>query len=124
MLEKKSFVRTLVMCIVAIAAVIIATIVASGGEAFADEKLICGDYEYTLNGDYVIITNYLGNEEDVVIPNNINGKTVACIQHFNSSTMTSVDIPNTVKSISDSAFRDCKALEVVIMIVFKFNNAV
>ena len=87
MLSKKSFVRTIVMYFAAIMAVVIAGLMFSGSNTFANDTLLSGDYEYKIYGDEVYIINYLGNDEDVVIPSEINGKTVTHIHNFRSSSM-------------------------------------
>ena len=74
-----------------------------------------GNFEYIINSetDTVTITKYLGNEEEVTIPNMIEGKSVTCIGErafANCRSLTNIIIPEGVKSIGDSAFYCCEEL--------------
>ena len=72
------------------------------------------DFEYRVNedGESVTITGYKGNEGDVVIPGEIEGKKVTEIGYyaFWYSTLTSVEIPDSVTVIGDGAFCKCSSL--------------
>ena len=61
------------------------------------------DFNYsTLTDGTLAITGYKGNKTRISIPSSINGKTVARIEgraFYNNSTIISVSIPNTIKSI-------------------------
>ena len=69
---------------------------------------ILTDFNYSDNEDGTItITEYLGNGGDVVIPSEINGKTVTGIDKRvfkNNTAVTSITIPETVTSISYEVF--------------------
>ncbi len=96
-----------------------------------------GDYEYTIvDGSYAVITKYNGTDANVTIPKEICGYPVQIIGEraffecleienvtipagvtkiqpnaFNNCrSMTSVKIPNTVKSIGEYAFHGCESL--------------
>jgi len=59
------------------------------------------------------ITRYTGSGGDITIPSAIGGVTVTSINHdaFSGNTaITSVDIPASVISIGDKAFKDCSSL--------------
>ena len=74
------------------------------------------DYNYALNNDSTIsIRKYKGTDKDVVIPSTINGNPVTSIYDgaFASSSVTSVVIPNTVKSIGNQAFFYCLSLTTI-----------
>ncbi len=83
------------------------------------------DFEYKLDGDNAVITGYIGENKDVVIPSEIDGHTVTAIAGSldntatgkgafeNNDTITSVVIPDGVTSIGDTAFLNCTALESV-----------
>lgn len=69
----------------------------------------------------VTISRYIGAEGDVVIPSQIDGKTVSAIGNVTGTTgafegctnMTSVVIPEGVTEIQDNAFYGCTSLETV-----------
>lgn len=65
-----------------------------------------GDYKINNNGNGIIITNYIGSNMNVVIPNEINGYTVTEIGRFAfaGKGLTSVIIPDTVNVIQECAF--------------------
>lgn len=70
-----------------------------------------GDYEYSVtDDDKVIINKYCGNDNNVVIPSEINEKEVVGIQFStfnNCSSLISVEIPASITYISNSAFMNC-----------------
>lgn len=72
------------------------------------------DFEFTPDNTAVIVTNYKynGAAADVTIPSRYKGKPVTTIGHaaFFNSAVTSVTIPDSVTSISDSAFVNCPQL--------------
>ena len=94
------------------------------------ECLAC-DYQYSISGGKAIITKYLGDGGDVVIPSTLGGCPVMGIsskytgdgvdtEHYTGSfegceTLTSVVIPEGVTYISESAFAGCTALESVVI---------
>ena len=73
------------------------------------------DFEYSVDGDSVTVTEYTGEGGDVFIPSEIDGKKVTAIGEFafESSDLTSVTIPDTVTSIGWEAFRYCRSLKSV-----------
>ena len=72
------------------------------------------DFEFTPDNTAVIVINYKynGAAADVTIPSRYKGKPVTTIGHaaFFNSAVTSVTIPDSVTSISDSAFINCPQL--------------
>ena len=89
-----------------------------------DDVLVSGDFEYyispeTAHEDYrgtVVITKYLGNDKEVVIPSEIDGKTVTLIDDDafrNNEKLKSVKLPDTLIGIGVEAFAFCKSLESV-----------
>lgn len=72
------------------------------------------DFEFTPDNTAVIVINYRynGAAADVTIPSRYKGKPVTTIGHaaFFNSAVTSVTIPDSVTSISDSAFINCPQL--------------
>ncbi len=79
-----------------------------------------GDFNYTLTNhkENIKIEKYLGSDEEVVIPEEIEGKKVLTIggaAFSGRNDITSVTIPNTVTGISGMAFSGCTGLEVMIL---------
>ncbi|MBO4545498.1 MAG: leucine-rich repeat protein, partial [Verrucomicrobia bacterium] len=68
------------------------------------------DFEYTISGDEVTITGYLGSNEVVTIPNIIEGclvRTLGSSLFRYNKTITEVVVPNTVRTMGDWVFADC-----------------
>ena len=72
------------------------------------------EYEYSVTEDGTVeITRYNGNNNNVVIPNKIEGKNVTSIGEYafeSCTSITSVTIPNKVTNIGDYAFENCTNL--------------
>lgn len=79
------------------------------------------DFEYEENNGEITITKYIGNESTVVIPAEINGKPVTAIGYYGTGDrmkgafedrerISSVVIPEGVKTIEASAFVNCTKL--------------
>ncbi len=75
------------------------------------------EYKYVINKENhsVTITKYLGDNATVWIPEEIAGYTVTGVgdKCFQKQSLKGVCIPETVKSIGNSAFQDCKNLSSV-----------
>lgn len=78
------------------------------------QELTAGDFSYTVRSDGTAeITDYTGTATEVVIPDTIDGYTVAFIgvaAFYGCTDLVSVTIPDSVTSIGDSAFSDCSVL--------------
>ncbi|MCR5448314.1 MAG: leucine-rich repeat protein [Solobacterium sp.] len=74
-----------------------------------------GDYTYSINNEAAVITKYTGTETAVTIPSMLGGYTVTEIGQnaFQNSTVVSVVLPESVKSLSKYAFQNCKSLKSV-----------
>ena len=69
-------------------------------------------FQYTIEGDHVVITAYCGAAREVTIPASILDFPVTRIEDnaFRHTSVTSVTIPSTVTQIGWFAFADCPAL--------------
>lgn len=100
-------------------------------QALIDGYAISGDWVYyKLSASTASIVRYDGEEENVKVPSAIDGYTITSIDGcseifeseyhtgvwagaFESSGISSVEIPNTVTKIGDRAFHDCENLKSV-----------
>ena len=69
-------------------------------------------YDYVVHKDKVYLTKYKGTETDVEIPSTIDGKDVVYFGEIfkNNKTITSIEIPINITTISPTAFLDCSSL--------------
>lgn len=86
-------------------------------ESSEAEERISGDYEYTVdeNGD-ATITDYLGQDTEIVVPETLEGCTVVGLGSGAFAlldTVTSITLPETLKTLSDSCFYGTTALETI-----------
>ena len=84
--------------------------------SFETKAETSGDYEYEFLEDGTIeITEYLGDNTDVVIPSKIDGYDVTQIGYgvFHLSNIESVSLPDSVISIGDSTFGYCENLKTI-----------
>ncbi len=74
-----------------------------------------GDYTYSISNDTAVITKYAGSETAVTVPAILGGYTVTEIgqKAFQNSTVVSVTLPETVKSLSSYTFQNSKSLKTV-----------
>ena len=69
--------------------------------------------QYSSSDSEVIITRYTGSATEIVIPDTIDSKPVTSIGNkafYDCTSLTSVNIPNSVTSIGNSAFEKCMNL--------------
>ena len=77
------------------------------------ESTVSSEYTYTLSGEDATITKYVGSEEKVSIPEEIDGYCVVAIgsSAFKGNTsIKSVVIPSSVTTIGSNAFQNCTSL--------------
>lgn len=82
----------------------------------ANNEFQFGDYRYTVENNEVTIKNYIGNDEEVIIPESIDGMPVVAIGDavFNAcDNIRSVTIPDSVVEIGALVFSKCYSLETV-----------
>ena len=83
----------------------------------SDENFISGDYEYSLLDDGTIeISKYVGNDSDVTIPDEIDGKKVTSIgkgAFENNISIKNIEMSNNILSIYDGAYYNCQSLETI-----------
>ena len=74
--------------------------------------IISGDYEYLESDGGTVITAYLADDSDVIIPEAIDNLPVVGIgdNAFRNKSLRSVKIPDSVKSIGKLSFSSCDAL--------------
>ena len=94
----------------------------ASGESPQGSVTDAANFEITENEDgTVTISRYIGTETDIVIPSQIDGKTVSAIGNVIGTTgafegctsITAVVIPEGVTEIQDNAFYGCTSLETV-----------
>ena len=72
------------------------------------------DFEYRIENGGITITKYIGQQENVVIPKEINGLPVTTIgkrSFFDSEPVKNITIPNGITTIEQAAFGNCTKLE-------------
>ncbi len=76
-------------------------------------------YQYEVYEDHVMLTGYIGEANEVILPSSIDGLPVTvigslCFYNGNSE-VTNVTIPSSVKRLDDSAFYLCNKLEMLVV---------
>ena len=88
----------------------------AGYDEITGDKIVSGNYTYALAGDsqsYVIM-EYNGDEENITIPSNYNGKTISRIGSFafyGNNKMKTLVVNSNIKTIGGLCFGACSNLE-------------
>ena len=80
----------------------------------ADSLQTYSDFSYKVENDGIVITHFSSDSENVIIPSEINSKSVKSVgedSFYQCTDMKSISIPDTVISIEKSAFYRCYSLE-------------
>ena len=81
-----------------------------------NEEHVYESYIYTISSNGINIKSYHGEETAVVIPSEIDGKPVIAINNSafaKNTSIVSVTIPASIKTIGTNAFSECSSLEKV-----------
>ncbi|HEY5296545.1 MAG TPA: leucine-rich repeat domain-containing protein [Verrucomicrobiae bacterium] len=76
------------------------------------------DYTYTTNNGTITITEYVGSDSAVIIPDTINGLPVTSIGDYAfpySPNLTNVTIGDGITNVGDYAFSDCTSLNTIVV---------
>lgn len=75
------------------------------------------EYDYYADGAGIVLTKYIGNDKEVVVPSEIAGKAVVKIKgtFFDNKTIEKVVLPNGITEIGEHTFLGCTNLNVVIL---------
>ena len=83
----------------------------------ADDSLTYGDFKYTVNNGEVTVTEYIGEDANMVIPSEIEGMPVRRIGSYafsNNKTFTSAKISDSVTDIGNDAFEKTSLESIVV----------
>lgn len=88
-------------------------------DTVSEEANPASDFEYTVNEENSITINkYIGTRIDVVIPEEIDNKSVTQIDSYSfaqNQSLASVKMPNSITVIEGGAFSGCTALTTVVL---------
>ncbi len=81
-------------------------------------ELVFDDFVYHITEDGIVIDDYLGDNIEITIPSNINGKNVIEIGIYafsGNDNLESVFVPGTIVTINERAFAFCDSLKEVVL---------
>ena len=105
---------TIVICI----GLLVPGIGAKAAGTKADDEETYDGFTYRIEDEGAVITGYSGTETDVVVPEELGGEEVVEIgqEAFRGSTsIVSIELPDTLEMIGEGAFEDCLKLRQVVI---------
>lgn len=111
--SKKSFPKWIIPAAAGFAVLVVAGII---GVIMLTAANPAKDFKYSVNSDGVTIVKYIGTDDNVKVPSEIEGKPVDVIgkSSFTSSAVTDVELPDSVKKIGKSAFAGSSLKNIVL----------
>ena len=115
-MKKRILSAALALCMMFGSAAALPQGIFSSETSITASAITSGDYTYTeLSDGTAQITRYNGSSTSITIPPTIDGKTVTSVKRLASTlkantTLASVTIPSSVKTVEEGAFRYCQAL--------------
>ena len=115
-MKKRILSAALALCMMFGSAAALPQGIFSSETSITASAITSGDYTYTeLSDGTAQITRYIGSSTSITIPSTIDGKTVTSIKRVASTlkantTLASITIPSSVKTVEEGAFRYCQAL--------------
>ena len=76
-----------------------------------------GDFIFDVTDGVNTLVWYIGNDTQIILPDNYKGKSyiIGANAFYNNTSITSIEIPNSVTSIGYDAFNNCSALTSVVI---------
>ncbi|MCQ2481213.1 MAG: leucine-rich repeat domain-containing protein, partial [Clostridia bacterium] len=105
-----------IMCFAFTVIFLFGIISANGVSTYAQLADVLGsvdkNWKYEETSSSILITEYIGSDSEITLPETIKGKpvTTICEGAFKDSPLTSIKLPNTIKKICDDAFYNCQNL--------------
>ena len=106
-----SYLMTIIMGVILFSGIKVTNTLADEVFKFETDK---GYLNYVVDNDEITITDYSGEDTELEIPSEINGKTVTKIgkeAFYRCTNFTKISIPNSVIIIEDKAFKFCAKLK-------------